>query len=127
MNWIRFWAGLRGARADMAQVELPIAGRRYAVACRDGEEEHLFRLAAMIDRKCGEATQALGTMAEPRLLFTAALLLADELSEAEARGRAVPPPQSADKDDQAVTARLAAITARVEKLHEVLERRSLLS
>lgn len=109
----------------MAQVELAIAGRRYAVACRDGEEEHLLRLAAMIDRKCTEATQALGTMAEPRLLFTAALLLADELSETEARSRATPQP--AGKDDPEVADRLAAITTRVEKLHEVLERRSLLS
>lgn len=114
----------------MAQVELSIAGRRYAVACRDGEEEHLFRLAAMIDRKCGEATQALGTMAEPRLLFTAALLLADELSEVEARGRAEPAqpaPRQPLGDDPALAARLAAVTARIEKLHEVLERRSLLS
>lgn len=110
----------------MAQVELAIAGRRYAVACRDGEEEHLLRLAAMIDRKCTEATRALGTMAEPRLLFTAALLLADELSEAEAQGRAAAQPP-AGGDDPAVTARLAAIIERVEKLHEVLERRSLLS
>lgn len=111
----------------MAQVELAIAGRRYAVACRDGEEEHLLRLAAMIDRKCAEATQALGTMAEPRLLFTAALLLADELSEAEAQSRAAAAPRPAGGDDPAVAARLAAITERVEKLHEVLERRSLLS
>ena len=31
----------------MASVDIEVAGRRYNVACRDGEEEHLQSVAAL--------------------------------------------------------------------------------
>src|SRR3546814_13496238 len=65
----------------MAQISIRVGDRGYVLNCRDGEEDHLLRLAALIDRKCIEATATLGVMPEPRLLLTAALLIADELSE----------------------------------------------
>ena len=34
----------------MANVDVEVGGRRYDVACRDGEEEHLRGLAAIVDR-----------------------------------------------------------------------------
>lgn len=61
----------------MAQVALSIGGRRYDLACRDGEEDRLRALAALVDRKAQDAGQA----NEVRQLLMAALLLADELSE----------------------------------------------
>lgn len=100
----------------MAQVQLRVAGRLYAVSCHDGEEEHLIRLAATVDRKCSEATQVLGVMGEPRLLFTAALLLADELAEAKAGA-----PAPADTDD--VEQKIADMARRVENLCAALEGR----
>jgi cell division protein ZapA len=104
----------------MAQVQLRVAGRLYSVSCHDGEEEHLIRLAATVDRKCSEATQVLGVMGEPRLLFTAALLLADELAEAKA-GAPAPAAAPADTDD--VEQKIADMARRVENLCAALEGR----
>jgi cell division protein ZapA len=66
----------------MAEVTLSIAGRSYAISCRDGEEPHLRLLAERVDRKATEARAAVGDASEPRLLLLSALLLADELHEA---------------------------------------------
>lgn len=67
----------------MAQVMLSIGGRRYELACREGEEQRLVALAAQVDAKIAEATQAVGATNEARQLLFAALLLADALQEAE--------------------------------------------
>ncbi|MBA3897918.1 MAG: cell division protein ZapA, partial [Sphingomonadaceae bacterium] len=37
----------------MAEVNLSIGGRDYAIACRDGGEAHLRAIAAHVDRKAG--------------------------------------------------------------------------
>jgi len=34
----------------MANIDIEVAGRRYSVACRDGEEEHLRSVAAEVDQ-----------------------------------------------------------------------------
>jgi len=65
----------------MSEVGITIGGRRYSVHCRDGEEDHLRALGAMVDQKCSDANEALGTLSESRQLLMAALLIADELSE----------------------------------------------
>src|SRR3546814_12888034 len=78
-------------RTLMGQISLRVGERSHMMSCRDGEEEHLLRLAAMIDRECNEATTALGVMPEPRLLLTAALLIADQLPELK-NGVAAPAP-----------------------------------
>ena len=95
----------------MAQITINVAGRGYVLACRDGEEDHLQRVAAMIDRKCSEATSALGVMPEPRLLLTAALLIADELTELRAA-------ENTPVDDHR---QLESIAQRIESLCAALE------
>ncbi|MGF1550373.1 MAG: cell division protein ZapA [Sphingomonadaceae bacterium] len=65
----------------MATIDIDIAGRRYAVACRDGEEEQLRAVAALVDTKAQEAARAVGSLSETRQLLYAALLLADNLME----------------------------------------------
>ena len=65
----------------MASVEIEIDSRKYAVACRDGEEPHLRAVAAIVDRKARDAAGALGGLGESRQLLYASLLLADELKE----------------------------------------------
>src|SRR5262249_25483622 len=35
----------------MASIDIEVAGRRYNVACRDGEEAHLHSVAAMVDQR----------------------------------------------------------------------------
>ena len=74
----------------MAQVRLTINGRSYEVGCDDGQEEHLARLAAFIDRRVGELAATVGQVGEARLLVMASLLIADELHDCrrEAAGSA---------------------------------------
>src|SRR3546814_13305842 len=70
----------------MASVEIEIDSRKYAVACRDGEEPHLRSVAAIVDRKARDAAGALGGLGESRQLPYAELLLADEFTERRAGG-----------------------------------------
>jgi cell division protein ZapA len=101
----------------MASVEVEIAKRKYAVACRDGEEEHLRSVAAIVDRKAQDAAAALGSLSEARQLLFASLLLADELKEHRA---GTPPPLPAEPDP-AVAEALQQLAERIEGLAERLE------
>ena len=66
----------------MAQVTVTINNRRYEIACDDGQEAHLTRLAQYLDKRVNELTSAVGQIGDSRLLVMANLLVADELSEA---------------------------------------------
>ena len=103
----------------MASVDVEVAGRRYDVACRDGEEEHLRALAAVVDRRAHDAAGALGGLTETRQLLYAALLLADDLKEVRA-GMGLPDPTPTP--DPAVAETLEQIASRIENLAESLER-----
>ena len=98
----------------MASVEVEIAARKYSVSCRDGEEDHLRSVAAIVDRKAQDAAAALGSLSEARQLLFASLLLADELKELRA-GRAPAEP------DPEVAEALDALAARIERLADRLE------
>ncbi len=65
----------------MAEVTLSVGGFSYQVACRDGEEDHLLKLGALVDAKASDARSAVGNAGEVRQLLLAALLFADEASE----------------------------------------------
>ncbi|MDP6473649.1 MAG: cell division protein ZapA [Alphaproteobacteria bacterium] len=66
----------------MAQLSVTINGRDYPIVCDDGQEEHVTRLAAYIDKRAGEIASTVGQVGEGRLLVMTSLLVADELSEA---------------------------------------------
>jgi len=103
----------------MASIDVEVAGRRYDVACRDGEEEHLRALAAVVDRRAHDAAGALGGLTETRQLLYAALLLADDLKEVRA-GMGLPDPTPTP--DPAVAETLEQLASRIEILAESLER-----
>ena len=65
----------------MAQITVLVNGRKYDIACDDGQEAHLTRLAQYIDRRVDELIAAVGQIGDARLLVMASLLVADELSE----------------------------------------------
>jgi cell division protein ZapA len=102
----------------MASVEVEIAARKYSVACRDGEEEHLRSVAAIVDGKAQDAAAALGSLSEARQLLFASLLLADELKEHRSGQPPAPPAQV----DPAVVEALERLAGQVESLAEQLER-----
>jgi cell division protein ZapA len=104
----------------MANVDVDVAGRRYTVACHEGEEDHLRGLAATVDRRARDAAQALGSLTETRQLLFAALLLADDLKEYRA-GAGIPEPQPLPPDP-AVAQALERLAGKMESLADRLER-----
>ena len=69
----------------MAQINVEVNGRPYAVGCEDGQEPHLIELAKMFDHQVRQVSQDMGQLGDTRLFLMGALLLADELSDARAR------------------------------------------
>ncbi len=65
----------------MGQVSVSINGRQYRMACDDGQEEHLTRLAHDLDRRIARLRDDFGQIGDMRLTIMAALTIADELSE----------------------------------------------
>lgn len=101
----------------MANVDVEIAARRYTVTCRDGEEEHLRSVAAIVDGKAQDAAAAVGSLSEVRQLLFASLLLADEVKE----HRAGNPPPAGPAPDPRVAEALERLAERMERLAQRLE------
>jgi cell division protein ZapA len=107
----------------MPQVSVTINGRAYPVACDEGEEDRIRELARMIDSKVAGFARQVGQAGEARLLVLAALVLADELAEANAAALRLG--TQTDGADTAVVAgnvsrlaqRIEAVAARLETSH----------
>jgi cell division protein ZapA len=100
----------------MSEVTLQVGGRAYPVSCADGEEDHVRRLAAIIDGKLASLGSNLMPGDAKNLLF-AALILADEVEEARRQDPAPPAPLL----DEGTVRRLDAIAGRIESLAQLLE------
>ena len=98
----------------MAEVTLYIGGRPHLVACRDGEEGQLKALGRRLDAHAATASRVAGSAGGERTMLFIALMLADELTEAER----APPPEGG-----ASPAMLARIADRLESLASTLEDR----
>jgi len=102
----------------MANIDVEIAGRKYSVACRDGEEDHLRSVAALADKRARDAGEALGSLTETRHLLFTALLLADDIKDLQSGGKGPAPPAAVD--DELADA-LEQLADRVEALARRLE------
>ncbi len=69
----------------MGQINVEINGRSHAVACDDGEEDHLMELAEYVAKQAEDLTGSLGQVADSRLLLMTALVISDELGDSLAR------------------------------------------
>ena len=118
----------------MGQVVVKVNGRDFALSCADGQEPRIRRLAQYVDAKIGEFTKVLGQVGEARLVLLAALVIADELSDANEavqqernRGRGAASPgggpggepsdaatQEAASGIRNVATRIESIAARIE-------------
>ncbi len=93
----------------MAQLTIRINGYAYAVACEDGQEPHLERMASEIETRINSIKSIGGQSGEARLLMLAALLLADELHDTrKAMAATVPSPPAPDGEKRAKLRRIAA-------------------
>ena len=95
----------------MSDVTLTIGDRRHTVACRDGEEPQLRKLGEMLDRHWTTASRASGGLNGERTMLFVALMLADQLDEADRR-----PPEGAG------AALLDRVAERLEGLAAALEK-----
>jgi cell division protein ZapA len=66
----------------LARVSVTINGRKYQIACEDGQEAHLARLASYVDNRISELVASVGQIGDSQLLVMASLLIADEMSDA---------------------------------------------
>ena len=66
----------------MSQVNVTISGRQFRMACEDGQEDHLRQLAQELDARIVALRGQFGEIGDARLTVMAALMIADELSEA---------------------------------------------
>lgn len=99
----------------MSEVALSIGGRRYKVACADGEEAHVARLGAAIDAKLAAMPQ-LSQQDTQNLLF-GALLLADELHDLRnAQTGAAGEAEAAKAEAESARAEVESARAEAERL-----------
>jgi cell division protein ZapA len=73
----------------MGQVSVTINGRQYRMACDDGQEDYLTRLAQELDQRIEQLRTDFGEIGDMRLTVMAALIFADELSEQGQRARRI--------------------------------------
>ncbi len=111
----------------MPQVDVNINGRRYQIACDEGQEEHLSQLAEYVDKRVQELVGAVGQVGDARLLVMTSLLVADELAEAysaiedNAETGNSAGNVAADERDEALASMLEAMASRIEALASGVE------
>lgn len=119
----------------MATVTVSINGRNYRMACDDGQEEHLTRLAKDLDGRITQMRNDFGEIGDMRLTVMAALTIADELREQRGQLRRIEDELAALQDARTVAADRSKVTEnaisaafnsaaeRIEKLAKALDGR----
>jgi cell division protein ZapA len=104
------------------QIEITINGKSYPIACDAGEEERVEYLASYVDAKFNELAKSFGKINELHLFSIVALMLADELLDANeelAKQRQQSPAPSHEED---VSEAIENMAARLENLAESIEK-----
>ena len=73
----------------MNHVNVTINGRQYRMACEDGQESHLLKLADNLEARIEGLRGKFGEIGDARLTVMAALTVCDELLDANNRIRAL--------------------------------------
>ena len=118
----------------MNHINVTINGRQYRMACEDGQEQRLMSLADNVEARIVELRGKFGEIGDALLTVMAALMVADELLDANERIRALQAEVSSLGDvriaaaernratQYAVSAALNAAAERIEKTTQVLNR-----
>ena len=69
----------------MPEVNVEINGRKYRMACEEGQQKHLIGLAARFNAQVEGLKGAVGEIGDNRLTVMAGIAVLDELAEAERR------------------------------------------
>ncbi len=73
----------------MPEVNVEINGRKYRMACEEGQQGHLIGLAERFNTQVEDLKGAVGEIGDNRLTVMAGIAVLDELSEAERRIKAL--------------------------------------
>ena len=110
----------------MAEVAITLNGRTYRLECGDGEEEHLLALSELVGKRLNALQKQFGQVGDDRLLLMTALMIADDLSEAEKKLAEIES-EKASADELVKTAetqvadQIAAAAERIEVLSAALD------
>ena len=69
----------------MSHVNVTINGRQYRMACEEGQERRLLQLADNMESRIHELRGKFGEIGDARLTVMSALMIADELLDANQR------------------------------------------
>ncbi len=118
----------------MSHINVTINGRQYRMACEEGQEARLLKLAENLESRVGSLRGKFGEIGDARLTVMAALTVCDELLDASHRIRALEEELDALRDFRVVAADRARATQtavakalnsaadRIEKTTQVLNR-----
>jgi len=73
----------------MPEVNVEINGRKYRMACEEGQQAHLIGLAARFNAQVEGLKGAVGEIGDNRLTVMAGIAVVDELAEAERKIKAL--------------------------------------
>jgi cell division protein ZapA len=118
----------------MNHINVTINGRQYRMACEDGQETRLMRLAENLESRVASLRGKFGEIGDQRLTVMAALTACDELLDANARLERLEQELASLRDVRvaagdraratqvAVANALNAAAERIEKTTQVLNR-----
>jgi cell division protein ZapA len=118
----------------MNHIDVTINGRKYRMACEDGQEVRLLKLAESFESRIQNLRGKFGEIGDARLTVMAALTVCDELLDAVNRIRSLEEELAALRDvrtsaadrakatQTAVANALNAAAERIEKTTQVLNR-----
>ena len=119
---------MRPVERVMSQVTVTINGRQFRMACEDGQESHLLRLAQDLDQRIERLRGSFGEIGDTRLTVMAALTVADELAETSGKLRRLEEEMaglqdaraaSAERVDATQAAVAAALNSAAERIEQV--------
>ena len=118
----------------MSHINVTINGRQYRMACEEGQENRLLKLAEGMEARVEQLRGKFGEIGDQRLTVMAALTACDELLDANARIRnleqelnglrdvRVAAVDRARQTQAAVASALNAAAERIERTTQVLNR-----
>lgn len=118
----------------MSHVNVTINGRQYRMACEEGQERRLLQLAENMEHRIMELRGKFGEIGDARLTVMSALMIADELLDANQRIARLEEQLNALQDARfaaaeraratqaAISSALNSASERLEKMTQTLNR-----
>src|SRR3982074_722521 len=94
----------------MSHINVTINGRQYRMACEEGQEVRLLKLAESLEARIGSLRGKFGEIGDARLTVMAARTVCDELVDASQRIRSLEEELDALRDVRVVAADRARAT-----------------